>query len=238
MYNTYLYYYNLLPSHLKAVYTKILEALRSHSDRVAIPFISTDELEKVMEYIVLDCNVIPLFDEYKYLSFRESVCAVEFKYLLNKGYQHFINKELISKASKIADYARSCGNDTLCRLKALHKYFTKNVKYSAEHPCAFSAAGPLLFGEGVCIGMASALHLLLCILGIPVICVRGKHEGEEHAWNLVYCDGNWHPFDITASVCFSKGGCPSFEGFGSLPCPEQYTLPSDVSLPEFSEGRL
>ena len=238
MCNTYVYYYNFLSPHLQRVYSNVLEALRSHTKNVAVPFITTPEMESVINYIVLDHPLISFFDEYKYIFFQECVCGIEFKYLLGDDTQAFINKEIIAQANKITDYARLKGDDPVLQIKAIHEFFTKRVKYCTESNYAFNAIGPLLFGKGVCIGISASFKLLLDLLDTNINCisVSGKYEGEAHAWNLVYYNGQWHPFDLTASVCLSKDGCYSFEGFCKLYYPEKYTTDGDIPLPKYYDG--
>lgn len=231
----YLYYYHLLHDEsLQRLYLIISEALQAHKERCAVPFSDKKDVEKVIDLVVLEQADASPFGEYTLRTLDDMVFCVEFSFLLDRNKQEVVNAETVSQAVRIATYARSKSNDPLQQIKAVHEFFVRHVRYDFDYRrFAFCAAGPLLYGRGVCMGIALAFKLILDRLHIPSICVRGEHEGEPHAWSLVQIDGCWYPFDLTVDVCRSNDREISFDGFQSLLSCEKYQPWPEMPLPEF-----
>ena len=53
--------------------------------------------------------------------------------------------------------------------------------------------------KGICLGYASTFRLLMKLCGIECVMVQGaSHAGTaDHAWNLIYLDGEWYAVDPT-----------------------------------------
>lgn len=229
---TYVYYYGQLSDDLKRIYLIILDALRTRKEQCALPFVSMEEVEMVLDCIVLEQPLICPFREYQMRTFNDLVFSLEFEYLLDEKTHRTTTAKLRSQTKKIADYARAVGSLPPTQIDAVHRFFTQRVKYdTAQGRLAFHTAGALLLGNAVCQGIGLGFKCVMDELCIPCVCVRGEHEGEPHCWNLVYCR-QWHPFDLTVDVCLSNDGFISYEGFGNLPSPEKYRAWEDFSLPK------
>ena len=225
MHNTYVYYYAQLPKRLQRdVYLPILKALQTHKEKCAVPFITVEEMELVLDSLVLEQPLISFYQTYRFRTFNDLVFLIEFDYLLSVEKQETVTAEMIEQANKIAVYARSVSDDPFIMVKTVYEYFCTRVVYDGElHSYAFNSAGSLLYGEAVCMGIAIGFKLVLDILGIiPSFCVRGEHEGGAHAWSMVYLNGKWLPFDVTVGVCQTDKSNICYDGFGTLPYPEKY----------------
>ena len=235
MHNTYVYYYTQLSERLQRdVYLPILKALQAHREKCAVPFITVDELELVLDVLTLEQPIISFYQSYRFRTFNNLVFSVEFEYLLSNEKQEAVIAGMVEQANKVAAYARSVsGDDPIMQIKTVYEYFSRRVTYDFElHPYAFNAAGVLLYGNGVCVGISLALEMVLDMLCIPSIVVRGEHDGGAHAWSMVYLEGNWIPFDLTVGVCSSTENRISYDGFGMLPCPEKYQAWNAFRLPK------
>lgn len=112
-----------------------------------------------------------------------------------------IKKETPELVSKAVEEIRKKGNTDYELICATNKYLCDKIVYPSSEPYApmtHTAYGALKTGSAVCEGYACAAKLILEELGIKCdIQVGVCSNGEGHAWNLVYLDGNWYQMDIT-----------------------------------------
>ncbi len=236
MYNTYVYYYQFLPAHLKQSYLTLLDALKNHRESAFVPFLRPEDLEKIIDCIILEHPNISFFQQYTFKTYNELVFCVEFHYFLDSEKDRGVRLEMENQARKIAAYAKSVSNSKVEQAKAVYDYFSKYVSYDFEyesHKFAHTPAGPLLYAKGICKAAASAYKMILDIdeLNIPVICVQGTYGGVPHAWALIYLEGKWYPLDPTVAICAENK--VSYDGFCMLPYPkEKYEAWNVFPLPQ------
>ena len=237
MHNTFVYYYAQLPERLQRdVYLPILNALQTHREKCAVPFILPNDMELVMDALLIEQPIIAFYQSYRYRTFNDLIFSIEFDYLLNENQQNTVTSEIIDQANRIAIYAGSVSDNPLIKVKAVYEYFCTRIVYDGElHSYAFNSAGSLIYGSAVCMGIAIGFKLVLDILAIPSVCVRGEHDGGAHAWSMVYLDGKWLPFDVTVGVCQTGKNDICYDGFGTLPYPEKYKPWAAFSLPNLKK---
>ena len=73
---------------------------------------------------------------------------------------------------------------------AYERLWDMDLYYQSSHPYAV-----IIEKSGMCAGYAGAVNMFLIKLGIPSI--RISSEASNHAWNLVYLDGEWYQLDAT-----------------------------------------
>lgn len=92
---------------------------------------------------------------------------------------------------------------------ALYIWLTGHVTYDQTHyekkgapRTSYEPYGPLIKGEGVCLGYATTFQLLMDMAGIECITVTGAAFGnrENHAWNMVKLNGEWYCVDSTWDI--------------------------------------
>lgn len=85
------------------------------------------------------------------------------------------------------------------KVLALHDYLLDCTTYGFcdSYMDSFEAAGPLLYGTGVCDGYACAYQLLCFLADIECVRFRGEVRSGSHAWNQVLLDGQWYHVDVT-----------------------------------------
>jgi len=88
------------------------------------------------------------------------------------------------------------------KLLAIHDFLVRECDYDYANyldgtiPMESSSAyGVLVNGTGVCQGYALAFLNLISRLGIS--CRLISSWGMNHAWNMVYIEGNWYHIDVT-----------------------------------------
>lgn len=82
------------------------------------------------------------------------------------------------------------------RVKAIHDYVVKNLKYD-EKLQKYTAYEGLKTGEVVCQGYTLLTYKLLKTAGIHNYIIEGTAGEQTHAWNLVSLDGKWYHLDTT-----------------------------------------
>ena len=102
---------------------------------------------------------------------------------------------------------------------AVHHYLTRRVKFDhaeVEGRKPFQAEnhniiGPLIYGVGVCEGIAKACQYLLERIGVTCLLVNGESRsfrGERpmgHAWNIVKIHNFFYHLDTSHDLCLSEG---------------------------------
>ncbi len=90
--------------------------------------------------------------------------------------------------------------------KLIHDFLCSTVVYDDHFKdSSFECIGPLLFGRGVCEGIAKASKLLFDLVGIDSLIIHGKADqsrisvaaGDSHAWNMVQIEGEYYHLDVT-----------------------------------------
>lgn len=105
-----------------------------------------------------------------------------------------------TRAQRMAyDIAKRITKDSMTdreKIKAVHDWIIKNVKYSNRSYNCGTLSGAMLEHKAVCEGYAETFDFFMYILGIEHELVIGK-TGRLHAWNRVLLDGNWLYVDCT-----------------------------------------
>ncbi len=132
--------------------------------------------------------------ETKYDSLGQVTITVEKSYTEEEiiEIEDYINN-IIKKIIKPYD-------NTENKIKAVHDYIINNSKYDSDRSDhniikykSDIAYGPLLEGYGICGGYTDAMELFLERLNIKSY----KISSEDHVWNAVNINNNWHHLDLT-----------------------------------------
>ena len=106
-----------------------------------------------------------------------------------------------TRAQRMAyDIAKRITKDSMTdreKIKAVHDWIIKNVKYNnIIFPCN-SIRGAILYHKANCAGYADTFDFFMYLLGIEHEYVLGGTRGKPHAWNRVLLDGTWLYVDCT-----------------------------------------
>lgn len=86
------------------------------------------------------------------------------------------------------------------KVKAAHDFLIMALEYDTSTPIpdsSYHAYGALATGKAVCSAYAELMLLLLDQAGVPCRIVTGVGKGEDHAWNMVYINGEPYHVDVT-----------------------------------------
>ncbi len=139
------------------------------------------------------------------ISLTDTVLKTGWKAVIALKYKDYTpddeTRKLLRDAYRLADKAVKLypDNDRL-RLLYINNYFCDLITYSDPFPPAGDvpqrdATGAFYLGDAVCEGYASALRLVLNILGYENTALCNKRG--SHVWNYVKVDGTWYHIDIT-----------------------------------------
>jgi len=113
---------------------------------------------------------------------------------------------LLAEASRIAAQA-SQADTPWQQLQIIHDQLIQNILYDTTlDQTTNNAASALLDHLTLCQGYAQSFQLITQQLGIPVILITGSSEGVDHAWNLVWLDGQPYHIDVTHDDPVPDGG--------------------------------
>ena len=110
-----------------------------------------------------------------------------------------LNNAIVPILSGIPDEASELLRETI-----IHDAVVDSVAYDFEaaeaddssHD-AFNVYGALVRKKAVCTGYASAMKMLLNLVGIECRTVVGMSKNSGHMWNQVKIDGDWYNLDVT-----------------------------------------
>lgn len=125
-------------------------------------------------------------------------------YRISKDETARLLKEMADRSEPLLAALRALPSDEQC-VQAAHNALILNCDYSdTDDLVEATAAGALVNGKALCLGISLAFKYLMDRLGIPCIVMRGNANGlgklddaGPHAWNLVQVRGGWSHVDVT-----------------------------------------
>lgn len=121
-------------------------------------------------------------------------------------------KELLTGVDAVLAQIINQNMTNVQKEKAIHDWIVNNCTYDLSINDSQSSAYWLFKSKrGVCEGYATLTKFMLNRVGIPSIVVLGQSGGTDHAWNLVYLDGEWNNLDVTWDD--PVNGTPNYDFF-------------------------
>lgn len=122
------------------------------------------------------------------------------------SYREWIKRkqEITEKTDEIVRYAKLNGIEDWRKAYAVVRYCVENWHYGSVGgvpKLEYTAYSAIVKNTAVCMGISLAVCSIFKELGIPCRYVRGKRNGEGHAWNMVFIRGGWFYIDVTDAIC-------------------------------------
>ncbi len=208
----YKFYYDNLTDIEKHAYNEILSTIYSMPEKVRIPDIDGEELDRVFSALLADNPD---------LFFVGRRCTLTAKGLFNFcSVEYYIDKETYEeqkeKLNEVCDEVISSLTDPDDEFRTeleIHDFIVKNCKYRLEHGefVYSSAYGAIVNGEAACEGYSKAAKLLFDKAGIESTVISGISDNTEdpegpHMWNAVKINGDYYYLDCTWDDPVSKSG--------------------------------
>lgn len=215
----YRYYYSLLNEAEQGIYESLVEGMATFKPTVECVGCSVERAFEIYDYVRLD---IPELFYVKppavcHNPLIKSRCTVLLKYRFDqetvKTILETMEKTVTTLKERIAG-----GLSELEVEKELHDYLASNVQYrDLEAPYSHEAPGALLYGIGVCEGIAKAFKYLADRFRLKAIVVFGNAVDSDggaggHAWNLCQINHEFYHVDVTFDSTLADG-CLRYDYF-------------------------
>lgn len=194
------YAYCQLSEDEKIVYDQILHCILEHEEKVAVMTKDADMLQKVYDCMMADYGGLFWIEGYQYNTYTsmDQVVGIEFmpKYIFTREQRQEYQAQV---DAVVEEWMAGIGpNDSdFDKSKYVFETLVNNVEYDINSQNNQNILSVFLGRSTVCQGYADATQYLLQQLGIQSMIVRGKANGEFHAWNLVRLDGEYYLTDTT-----------------------------------------
>lgn len=195
------YCYSVLSEEEKKIYQEVYQILKNMQSESYVSTVDEKLLEKVFHCVMNDHPEFYYVDGFSYTSYSQKGKVTKL------GFEGNYSKTLEERQSidKLIElYVENCfagiSDDftTYDVVKYLYDYLICNTEYLLDAKDSQNICSVFLEGESVCMGYAKAMQYLLLRQEILCTLVNGKAgDGQEHAWNLVFLDGEPYHLDAT-----------------------------------------
>lgn len=197
---TFYYAYSRLSGEEKQLYREILNSLLEYQEETELSIKDPEMVERVFQYVMADHPEIFYADGYEVTTYR---LGTELRRLTFTGTWTMEADEVSARRTQLEEEAAIWlnglpdGTDDYEKAKYIYDGLIQRTEY--EQGCADSQniCSVLLNQRSVCQGYAKTFQYLCQLAGIPSMLVTGEVNGEGHAWNLVFLDGDWYYTDPT-----------------------------------------
>lgn len=208
----YKFYYDKLEDIEKHAYNEILSHIYSMPEKVRIPDIDGEQLDRVFSALLSDNPDLFFVGRRCTLTAKElyNFCAVE--YYISKETYAEQKEKLDEVCGKVISTLTDPGDEFRTELE-IHDFIVENCKYRLEKGefVYSSAYGALVNGEAACEGYSKAAKLLFDMVGMENAVISGISDNTEdpegpHMWNAVKVNGDFYYLDCTWDDPVSKSG--------------------------------
>lgn len=197
----YRYYYEQLDETEKEAYRAIFNELPSHPERVDIPILNSEQMDRVYNALNHDNPHMLCLEGGGVLETRASgKCSFKLNYEFSAEECEEKTQRMMQKVGEILA-GISPGQSEYETEKYIHDHIVQTCRYY-EGANPHSAYGALMEGEAMCAGYSKAAQLLLNAAGIRNYLIFGDAQNtagavEAHAWNIVLINQQPYHLDVT-----------------------------------------
>ncbi len=233
-------YRSLLSDQQTLVYNQVFAMATTYESGVvaiAAP-ISEQALEDTMNCFYSDHpEVFWINTAYRYtVNSSGTVTKIQLKYGISVeslGYSQIIYEQQLNNLVTAAmEYA-----DPVERERFIHDYICKLNSYCENSDMNQSSYSAIVGGSSVCAGYARAFQIACLRAGIPCYYITGESKGQNHAWNMVYINGQYYYVDLTWNDAISEArGRSSYNYFNKTA--EEFSVDHTLSPLSAQIGHL
>lgn len=230
-------YYEELTEKEKLAYRCIYNQIFAQPERIAVPWLKTDELDAVFSALSNDNPHILFMDDEAVLLTAGMQCYFVPSYTMTYRRAQEITEKTVAAARELSAVAPENATEYEVLLAA-HDALLDNCVYANTDDAA-QCSSALLNAEANCSGYADALKLMLDMTGVHSCVVTGyasaaDEAAQSHMWLAVNTDGIWSFCDPTWDDPVSADGTQSVEH--TYFCVDEAYLSkthSDITMPRF-----
>ena len=182
------------------LYREILNSLLSCQEETELSVKDPEMVEHVFRYVMADHPEIFYADGYEVTTYR---LGTEIRRITFTGTWTLESDEILSRRTQLEAAAALWleglpdGTDDFEKAKYIYDALILRTEYEQGSADSQNICSVLLNQRSVCQGYAKTFQYLCQLAGIPAMLVTGEVNGEGHAWNIVFLDGDWYYIDPT-----------------------------------------
>lgn len=238
------YYYGQIPEEERDAYQEILQGIQEQKEQIYVHSGNADRTNALFSLVLKD------FPEIFWCDGRASATAytggedytvLEPEYLYSGEEKETRQREIEAAAEEwLAGISAKAGDYE--KIQYVYETIVNTVEYDENATDNQNIYSVFVNRRSVCAGYSKAAQYLLERLGVFCTYVTGKTVGNQnHAWNLVICEGDYYYVDTTWGdpVFQSEEGSQEqgYINYDYLCCSDEelfrtHTPDADVTLPE------
>lgn len=194
------YYHSVISNDERELYDLILDGVLDHDTSIILPANIEDKLQEITQMIMNDHPEIFWVDgAYQYIAYDDKT-DLKINYLYEKDEIESRTNEIEATVNEFNSLLSIEDTDYDIVRKA-YMYLIDTVEYVSDSSDNQNIYSSLVNQESVCAGYSKATQYLLQRNGIQALYVSGVANGSDgwdnHAWNIVLCDGQYYQVDTT-----------------------------------------
>lgn len=201
------FYYQQIQKQEQDAYKEILQGVRENVEKIYIHEEDAQRANELFQFVLDDFPEIFWCDGNATSTAYPGVLGTEAYVVIEPGYT-YEGEEKAARQAQAEEAAAACisgiqqGASDYEKIKYIYEYIIDTVDYDMEAPDNQNILSALVNRRSVCAGYARSTQYLLQRLGIYCAYVTGTARdiggtSEEHAWNLVRCEGQYYYVDTT-----------------------------------------
>lgn len=240
------YYYNQINDDDKKVYQEILEGVKTNTQEIFVHSKDADRTNLIFQYVLKDYPEIFWCDS----SIKSTTYDDKEPYTIVTPAYLYGEEEKTARKAEIEAAVQEClsgiktEDSDYEKILYIYEYIVNTVDYETDAPDNQNICSVFINKKSVCAGYSRAAQYLLERLGVFCTYVTGvTNDNENHAWNLVKCNGNYYYLDVTWGdpVFQETAGEPEisrdFISYDYMCCDDKellktHTPDADIPLPE------
>ena len=194
------YYYELLPEEEKTVYREILGGIKEYSPEIYLHSADAKRTNEIYKDVLMDNPEIFWCDGTgKTTSYegKEKYNVLEPQYTCTAEEKEQRQQEIEAAAGECLAGIKADASD-YDKILYVFEYIVNTVDYDLGAEDNQNIYSVFAHRRSVCAGYSKATQYLLERLGVFCTYVTGiTSGGQNHAWNLVMCEGDYYYLDVT-----------------------------------------
>lgn len=194
------YYFGQISEKEKTAYMEILQGLKELNGEIYVHSPDAKRTNQLFELVLKDSPEIFWCDgEARSTGYegKEKYTVLKPSYLCDAKEKERRRKEIDSEVEKCLSKINKNATD-YDKILSVFDYIVDTVDYDPDAENNQNIYSVFVGKKSVCAGYSKATQYLLEKLGVFCTYVTGKTEsGENHAWNLVICEGDYYYVDTT-----------------------------------------